>query len=120
MQAFFPDLKSGATFEVVAAAVETGDITAVRSAVRGSTIQKGWRVQPSVRAGAFTALTVLGLFILDIVIASNESYGAEPPTPGDISGSGPSPTSTASRSGAGRLGVPRRRRSLRGEQLVDR
>jgi uncharacterized membrane protein YgcG len=70
LQAFFPDLKPGATFEVVAAAVETGDITAVRSAVRGSTIQKGWRVQPSVRAGVFTALTVLGLFILDIVVAA--------------------------------------------------
>jgi uncharacterized membrane protein YgcG len=70
MQAFFPDLKPGATFEVVAAAVETGDITAVRSAVRSSTIQKGWRLQPSVRAGVFTALTVLGLFILDIVIAA--------------------------------------------------
>jgi uncharacterized membrane protein YgcG len=70
MRSFFPGLTAGETFEVVAAAVDTSDISAVRSAVRASTIQKGWRVQPSLRGGVFTALAVLGLLILDIVIAA--------------------------------------------------
>jgi uncharacterized membrane protein YgcG len=70
MRSFFPGLTAGETFEVVAAAVDTSEISALRSAVRTSTIQKGWRVQPSLRAGVFTALAVLGLLILSIVIAA--------------------------------------------------
>ncbi len=68
MACFFPAMEPGATFEVVAAAVETSDISPVRAAVRASTIQKGWRVKASSRAGGLTAVAVLGFFILDIVI----------------------------------------------------
>ena len=68
LKAFFPTTAPGETFEVVAAAVETSDIAAVKAAVNAGTVSKGWRLKPSGRSGAFTGLALLGLAILEIVL----------------------------------------------------
>jgi uncharacterized membrane protein YgcG len=68
LQAFFPTMTPGETFEVVAAAVEAGDIAAVKAAVNAGTVQKGWRLKPSGRSGAFTGLALLGLVIVEGVL----------------------------------------------------
>jgi uncharacterized membrane protein YgcG len=68
--AFFPTLAPGATFEIVAGAVSSGLIGAVKANVHSGLVQKGWRTKASSRAGAFTGLAVLGLFVIDIVIVA--------------------------------------------------
>ena len=68
LRAFFPTMAPGETFEVVAAAVETGDIAAVKAAVNAGTVRNGWRFKPSGRSGAFTGLALLGLVIVEIVL----------------------------------------------------
>jgi uncharacterized membrane protein YgcG len=70
IRVFFPELNPGATFEVVAAAVETSDIRAVKDAVHLSTVQQGWRVKASARAGLITALAIVGLLIAEIVVVA--------------------------------------------------
>jgi uncharacterized membrane protein YgcG len=66
--AFFPDLKPGSTFEIVAAAVDTDRIDEIRGSVDGGIIQKGWRVKAPASGGVFTGLALIALLIAEIVV----------------------------------------------------
>jgi uncharacterized membrane protein YgcG len=68
LQAFFPALTPGTTFEVVAAAVETSAISAVKATVSAGEAQKGWRVKASARDGVRTGLALLILLVAEVVV----------------------------------------------------
>jgi len=77
MTSFFPNLTAGETFEIVAGAVSSADISQIRAAVHAGVARKGWRIKASSRSGFLTALVVLGLFILSIVaVAITEAASA--------------------------------------------
>jgi uncharacterized membrane protein YgcG len=67
ISAFFPDREPGATFEIVAAAVETSEISRVQDAVHLGIVQKGWRVGASARSGVLTGVLLVALLIAEIV-----------------------------------------------------